>query len=110
MPDLGAGNTDQHRQIQGAATLLLMKCYLNRGAFNNRAAPTFDDADMQKVITLGTAIITSGKYTLQANYFDNFSNADGNSKELIFGISCNRRGKYKQPGYECAVANGFPLQ
>ena len=41
-----------------------MKCYLNRGAFKNRAAPTFDDADMQKVITLGKAIIASGKYTL----------------------------------------------
>ncbi len=36
-----------------------MKCYLNRGAFNNRAAPTFDDADMQKVITLGTTITTT---------------------------------------------------
>jgi hypothetical protein len=31
-----------------------------QGAFNNRAAPTFDDADMKKVIALGTTVTTAG--------------------------------------------------
>jgi starch-binding outer membrane protein, SusD/RagB family len=106
MPDLGAGNTTTQAN-KGAATLLLMKCYLNRGAFNNRAAPTFDDADMQKVITLGTGIITSGKYTLQANYFDNFSNADGSSKELIFAYPATEGVSTNNPGMNARWQMGF---
>jgi len=75
-----------------------MRCYLNRGAFNNRAAPTFDDADMQKVITLGNAIISSKKYSYSANYFDNFSPNNSSSKEGIFaapntsGVATNNTG------------------
>jgi len=55
-----------------AAKFLLMKVLLNKGAWINRAAPTFDAADMQWVITLGNELIQSGKYNLTANYFDNF--------------------------------------
>lgn len=62
-----------------AARFLLMRCYLNRGAFSNRATPTFADADMQQVITLGNAIISSGRYSYTPNYFDNFS-ADNQTK------------------------------
>jgi hypothetical protein len=79
-----------------AANVLLMHCLLQKGAFINRAAPTFDDADMQKVISLGTAIINSGKYSYARNYFDNFTVDSGaSSKEAIFaypnqsGISVN---------------------
>ncbi len=82
-----------------AAKVLLMKCYLNRGAFANRAAPTFDAADMQQVITLGNSIITSGKYSYSTNYFDNFAVNNGAiSKEGIFaypnqgGVSVNHAG------------------
>ncbi len=68
-----------------AARVLLMKCYLNKGAFLNRQTPTFDAADMNQVITLADQIINSGKYTLSANYFDNFApNNDALSKENIF--------------------------
>lgn len=68
-----------------AARVLLMKCYLNKGAFLNRQAPTFDAADMNQVITLADQIINTGKYTLSANYFDNFApNNDALSKENIF--------------------------
>lgn len=62
-----------------AAKFLLMRCYLNRGAFGNRATPTFADADMQQVITLGNSIITSGRYSYTPDYFDNFT-ADNQSK------------------------------
>lgn len=68
-----------------AAKMLLMKCYLNKGAFLNRAVPTFDAADMAKVIALADEIINSGKYQLTTNYFDNFApNNDKLSKENIF--------------------------
>src|SRR5215211_1941034 len=55
-----------------AARFLLMKVLLNKGAFLNRQTPTFANADMQQVITLGTALISSGRYSLTPNYFDNF--------------------------------------
>ncbi len=79
-----------------AARFLLMRCYLNRGAFSNRATPTFADADMQQVITLGNAIISSGRYSYTPNFFDNFT-ADNQSKtkEAIWaydntsGVSAN---------------------
>ncbi len=60
---------------KNAAKVLLMKCYLNKGTFANRAAPTFDAADMQKVITLADEVMAGG-YTFSANYFDNFAPAN----------------------------------
>ena len=78
--------------------MLLMKLYLNRGAFNNRAAPTFDDADMQKVISIGNAIINSGKYSYSSNYFNNFTANNSTSPEGIFaapntsGVATNNTG------------------
>ncbi len=79
-----------------AARFLLMRCYLNRGAFTNRATPTFADADMQQVITLGNAIISSGRYSYTPEYFDNFtSDNQSKTKEAIWaydntsGVSAN---------------------
>lgn len=82
-----------------AAKVLLMKCHLNKGAFLNRAAPTFDAGDMQKVIALGTEIMNSNKYSYTTEYFDNFA-VDNNikSKEGIFsypntsGVGANNSG------------------
>ncbi len=97
IPDLPAAN-GMDKANTDAANMLLMKLYLNRGAFNNRAAPTSDDADMQKVITLGNAIINSGKFSYSANYFDNFSPNNSGSTEGIFaypntsGVSVNNSG------------------
>ena len=68
LPTSPAGKANQN-----AAKVLLMKCYLNKGVYANRAAPTFDPADMQKVITLADEIITSSTYTFSVNYFDNFA-------------------------------------
>ena len=87
------------RATADAARVLLMRCYLNKGTFLNRAAPTFDAADMQQVITLGNAMINSGKYSFTPNYFDNFSvDNDAKSKEAIFtyvnipGVNANNGG------------------
>ncbi len=68
---------------QDAGKTLLMKCYLNRGAWANRAAPTFSDADMQQVITLGNSIISGGHYSYATDYFSNFSATNHSSTENI---------------------------
>lgn len=77
MPDAVANMN--YTATKDAAKFLLMRCYLNKGAFTNRASPTFADADMQQVITLGNSLITSGRYSLTPDYFDNFS-VDNQSK------------------------------
>jgi hypothetical protein len=86
IPDLPARNAvDAFVANKDAAKTLLMKCYLNRGAFIKRDAPAFDATDMQQVITLANELIGSGQYALADNYFDNFAyNNDVLSKELIF--------------------------
>lgn len=65
-----------HRANKDAARALLMKCYLNRGVYANRAAPTFAAADMNQVIALADQIIGSGRYRFATNYFDNFAPAN----------------------------------
>ena len=83
---------------QDAAKVLLMKTYLNRGMFANRTAPTFADADMQQVITLGNQIISGGKYSFEAEYFNNFIAGNNGGKESIFaypnssGVNANNSG------------------
>lgn len=85
MGDLPAENTNPTVASQDAAKVLLMRCYLNRGAFINRSSPTFDAGDMQQVISLGNSIINSGRYSITPNYFDNFSvDNDVKSTEAIF--------------------------
>jgi starch-binding outer membrane protein, SusD/RagB family len=107
LPQLNPNNTITQANPD-AARMLLMKTYLNRGAFVNRAAPTFDPADMQQVITLGNAIISSGKYKynqirdtagkLIPNYFGNFDWKNSNSPEAIYacpntaGVTANNTG------------------
>jgi hypothetical protein len=97
LPNLGANNT-MNQANADAAKMLLMKLYLNRGAYDNRNAPTFADADMQQVITLGNQIINGGKYKYMSNYFDNFAVGNNASTEGIFayanssGVSANNSG------------------
>ena len=70
-----------------AARALLMKAYLNKGAFANRQTPTFDAADMNQVITIADQLIGSGKYALQDNFFENFAfDNDVKSKENIYTL------------------------
>lgn len=83
MPTLPASNTVSVAS-QDAAKVLLMKLYLNHGAFVNRANPTFSDADMQQVITLGNSLMVSGRYKYMTNYFDNFNSTNAGATESIF--------------------------
>ncbi len=74
-----------YRANKDAAKVLLMKVYLNRGTFKDRANPTFEGADMNQVIALGNEIIGSGSYSLADNVFDNFAPTnDAISTENIF--------------------------
>ena len=84
IPVLPASNTP-YKASPDAAKFLLMKILLNKGAFLNKPAPTFDNADMQQVIDLGEEIINSGDYSLNTNYFDNFGaeNATKGKSEMI---------------------------
>jgi hypothetical protein len=97
LPQLNAASPVSKANPDAARTLL-MRCYLNKGAFLNRVTPTFADADMQQVITLGTQIINSRKYRYNTNYFDNFNAQNSNSPEGIFaspntsGVSVNNTG------------------
>ncbi|MEP6844944.1 MAG: RagB/SusD family nutrient uptake outer membrane protein, partial [Panacibacter sp.] len=52
---------------KNAARFLLIKVYLNKGAFANRANPTVDAGDMNQVISLADQIIASGKYSIKPN-------------------------------------------
>ena len=97
IPDLPTGrNAGQATQIAGKT--LLMKCYLNRGAWANRATPSFADADMQKVISLGNEIIGTGQLKYMGEYFNNFDVNNGTSTENIFtyvnssGVGANNSG------------------
>ncbi len=72
---------------KNAARFLMMKALLNKGVFANREAPTFNAADMTKVITLADQIISSNQYSLANNYFDNFAPTnDALSTENIFTL------------------------
>ncbi|HVI46675.1 MAG TPA: RagB/SusD family nutrient uptake outer membrane protein [Chitinophaga sp.] len=84
-PNLGnMPATQAYVANKDAARFLLMKLYLNKGAFLNRQAPTFDAADMQEIIKLADQITASG-YKLADNYYDNFArDNDVKSTENIF--------------------------
>jgi hypothetical protein len=62
-----------YRANKDAARCLLMKCYLNKAVYANRQTPTFAAADMNQVISLADQIISSNRYRLATNYFDNFA-------------------------------------
>jgi hypothetical protein len=84
IPSLPQSNAP-YKASPDAAKFLLMKVLLNKGAFLNKQAPTFDPADMAKVISLGNEIIDSGKYSLTPVYFDNFGPTNSTAgKESIF--------------------------
>lgn len=73
------------RANKDAAKVLLMKAYLNKGTFANRANPSFPAGDMTQVTNLANELINSGKYSLATNYFDNFGPNNGQlSTENIF--------------------------
>ena len=103
-PDLdNASASNTGLATKEAAAFLLAKIYLNKAVFTadpkSPAGPfTFDKADMDAVIANTDAIINGGKYSLTANYFDNFHwENSARSKELIFVIP-NDKGQSNNNG------------
>lgn len=83
MKDLPDAPTNKANK--SAARVLKMKALLNKGAYLDRANPSFNAADMTSVIALADEIINSGKYSLETNFFDNFApNNDKVSSENIW--------------------------
>ncbi|HEY8396906.1 MAG TPA: RagB/SusD family nutrient uptake outer membrane protein [Flavihumibacter sp.] len=83
LPNLPDGPA--HKANKDAARTLMMKLYLNKGVYADRANPSFAASDMEAVITLADQIINSGKYDLTDNFFDNFApKNDQLSKENIW--------------------------
>jgi len=83
---------------QNAANFLLAKAYLNKAVYKATDASTnaassgpfsFDASDMDKVIASCDAVIASGNYSLDSNYFDNFSptNSDDSSENIFVGLN-----------------------
>lgn len=71
---------------KNAARALLMKVYLNKGAFLNRQNPSFDAADMNQVISLADQV-TGYTISPPGKYFDNFApDNDVKSTENIFTL------------------------
>jgi hypothetical protein len=93
-------NVPAYQASKNAAKALLMKIYLNKGVYAKRDAPTFDAADMNKVIALADEIINSNKYALNDNFFDIFAPDNHlKSKESVFSFlndpSTNRGGNVR---------------
>lgn len=105
-PDLPPDNP-VWRANKFAAKVLLMKCYLNKAVYINRADPNPDAADMDKVISLADAIIKSNAFSFSTNYFDNFApdNTDI-GKENIF---TQRNDPYSNPANALFIAYGMVL-
>ena len=110
LPDFNPSNSNQVASAD-ACKMLLMKCYLNRGVYTDlasRANPTFADADMQQVITLGQSLITSGKYTYMPNYFQNFNFSNKSSTEIVWMYPCAGSGSsVNNPGMHSHYERGF---
>ncbi len=97
--DTTSSSHNTTRASKNSAIDLLMHCYLQKGTWLNRMNPTFDDADMVQVITLGKQIMNSGSYSLENDYFKNFTYNNSSSREIMFAY----------PNFSgAAVSGGIP--
>jgi len=97
LAELGKQSTHNGRFTKEAAYSLLAQMYLNRAVYKDRYNATssfnFTEAaidnsgtDMDKVIYYSNLVINSGKFSLESNYFHNFSIANSGAPELIFVV------------------------
>jgi hypothetical protein len=103
IPDL-PDNGPAFQVGKNAARVLLMKAHMLKGVVANRANPTFDAADMEKVITLANQVIATNKYTLTPLYFNNFAPTNNElSSENIFTFAYEEP---EVPGSSSNIGNG----
>lgn len=97
LADLGTQSTHNGRFTKQAAYGLLTNMYLNRAVFKDRynasSAFNFNETaisgngtDMDRVIYYSSLLIDSGKFSLESNYFKNFSITNSGGSELIFAV------------------------
>ena len=79
------------RMTKHAVNSVLAKLYLNAQRYTGTA-------QWDKAIAAADAVINSGKYSLESNFFDNFRTENASSKENIFAIP-----------YDKVFAGGFNL-
>lgn len=97
LANLGEERTYNGRFTKQAAYALLADMYLNRAVFKDRyntssnfnfneAAVDNDGNDMDKVIYY-TSLLINGSFSLESNYFDNFSINNTAGSEMIFAVA-----------------------
>jgi len=98
LADIGTQSTYNGRFTKQVAYALLADMYLNRAVYKDRynasssfnfkeAAVNGTGTDMDKVIEYTSKLINDSHFSLETNYFDNFSiNDDKSSSELIFAV------------------------
>ncbi len=80
-------NEDSWVVSQAAAHALLAKAYLNKDVYDSdRQSFSFSADNMTKVISNCDAIISSGNYSLESDYFKMFASDNENSSEFILCV------------------------
>jgi hypothetical protein len=81
-------STGTGRLTKAAVHGLLVRLYLNAAVYRDiyAASFTFKNEDMDKVIEYCDKIISSGQYTLAADYFSLFNDNNHTNKEIIFAV------------------------
>jgi hypothetical protein len=75
------------RITQSAVWGLLARLHLNSAVYRDPyGTPNFAKADMDKVVEYTDKIINSGKFSLSAEYFELFNDANNSNPELIFAL------------------------
>jgi len=96
LANLGEQQTHTGRFTKQSAYAMLADMYLNRAVFKDRyntnsdfnfteTSVDNDGNDMDKVIYY-TSLLINGGFSLESNYFDNFSLNNTNGSEIIFAV------------------------
>ncbi|KGO79184.1 glycan metabolism protein RagB [Flavobacterium beibuense F44-8] len=122
LAELGQNQTHTGRFTKEAAYALLADMYLNRAVYKDRynASSSFNfnetavdgnGTDMDRVIYYTSLLIDSGKFSLNPNFFDNFSINNSGGQEHIFAVVQkidNIRNGDNDLGYMCVARNQRP--
>ncbi len=91
---------------------LLARLYLNAAVYRDIYTPqfSFDNGDMDKVISYCDKIINSGEYQLSSDYFSIFGNDNHTNSELIFAIDQRPElNGHNRLSYFSLAGDQFPL-
>ncbi|AYQ33500.1 RagB/SusD family nutrient uptake outer membrane protein [Runella sp. SP2] len=100
------------RLTKGAVWGLLARLHLNAAVYRDRYATSFQfkSEDMDKVIEYTDKIISSGQYSLSADYFSMFNSNNNTNKELIFvGEQRAELNGHNRMAYFSLSGDQFPL-